>query len=46
MNQTTPSLSSYKKKVKIKEINFGTKIEFLKTKGTDHLLNEKNRGPK
>jgi len=34
------------KKVKIKKINFGTKIKFLKTKGTDHLLNEKNRGLK
>jgi hypothetical protein len=35
------SLSSHKKIEKIREIKFGTKIEFQKTKGTDYLIAKK-----
>jgi hypothetical protein len=37
------SLSSHKKIEKIREIKFGTKIEFQKTKGTDYLIAKKVR---
>jgi hypothetical protein len=37
------SLFSHKKIEKIREIKFGTKIEFQKTKGTDYLIAKKVR---
>jgi hypothetical protein len=36
-NLMTLSLFFNKKKLKMREMNFGTKTEFLKTKGINHL---------